>query len=163
MLTPARPTTAASLTRHSQHLIAGPEDAEQRARDGVGAREDLDAHHRRLGAHQLRVDAVERLSAEVAVAVTVHATKQVGAHVVLAVHVQHTAQVQLGTLVDVRKHGTQRRHSAAHDLAGHNRRVCRSGRRRHGGRAQALEAAPHGRPAPSRCPTPDQDRASSRQ
>lgn len=59
------------MTRNGKHLITGSEDAVQHASDGMGAREELDAHDGTFASEKAGVDAVEGVSTEVSVCITV--------------------------------------------------------------------------------------------
>eukprot|EP00965_Chrysotila_dentata_P064116 2122805-Pleurochrysis_carterae.AAC.1 len=67
-----------------KHLIAWAKDAVQGACDRVRPGEALHAHKRGLGAEELRVDGIERLAANVALAVPVDSSKVVGANLLLS-------------------------------------------------------------------------------
>ena len=49
--------------RDGKQLVGGAQHAEEGARDSMGARHDLDTHKCSLGAHELGIDLVERLTA----------------------------------------------------------------------------------------------------
>lgn len=94
-------------TAHPEQLLPGPQHAVERARDGVRAREALHAHERRLGAQQLRVDRVERLAPEVAVAISINTIEVVRADAVAPEGGEDAREPLLSMPIDGRKRRPQ--------------------------------------------------------
>mmetsp|Transcript_4257 Transcript_4257/g.10559 ORF Transcript_4257/g.10559 Transcript_4257/m.10559 type:complete len:229 (+) Transcript_4257:1052-1738(+) len=85
---------------HAEELLPGPKHPKESAGDGVRAREELHAHKRGLCAHQVGIDRVEDLAAEVAMAIPVDPCEVVCAHGVAAESREHLAQLDFRPPVD---------------------------------------------------------------